>query len=154
MAQKSYGRQTIKSKCHQIRSDPKKLKKIYQSSLIDDFVENSTFQMVEFSKSQDSHTKRGIDISIEYSKIIEKDLIDGVKGDMIESTVEKLRKTKSSRPRKDDGFSFFDTHCPRSSMNVHAFDSIQYGPSSSLSDDSVNDLTNQFDSLSTSGSES
>lgn len=154
MAKVAQPRHSVASACHRIRSDPEKLRKIFQSSLVDDFLENSKIQIVEHKKSHDSHTKRNIDTSIEYSKIIERNLDDdNDRKRSVKKTVKQLKRTKA--PSSDaDSMGFFNRHCPRSSMNTHAFESYSIGFSSRLEDDSVNDLTNQFDSLSTSGSES
>jgi len=146
MSKKSVSKRSIRDSCKNVRSDPERMKKIFQASIVDDFIDNSRKVTIEHQKSRDCFTKTKIDSSIEYSKIIQNTVTRECQGPDFKKSIKKLRDVK----RKENDF-FSSSSYFTDSLNRNMLDC--YTSSSSLTDDVDIELSSRFESLSTSGSE-
>ncbi len=148
MSKRSEKKKSISDSCRGIRQDPHRMKRIFQASLVDDFIEDSRKVIIEHDKSRDPQVRQRVSQNIEYSKT----LSDSVRESSSRSDFNRTVHTLKSAKQKDKDFycsgSYFST--PRGSHPNY----LSNYSSGELKDD--DDFVKSFESLSTtseSGSE-
>ena len=145
MSKRTEKKKSFSDSCRGIRQDPNRMKKIFQASLVDDFIQDSRKVIIEHDKSRDPRVRQRVSENIEYSKTISKTVADSSSRTEFNRTVKTLKTAKKKEKDFYSSSSFFSIPRGKTSLNDNYFEC--YSSGTVLRDD--DELINSFEALST-----